>query len=297
MMSHLLHLRTFLEAYRTHSLTKAAQRLNITQPAVSAHIQALESLVGKALFIRQARGVEPTPVADELACTIGPYLDGLETKIATIQKHSTAITGTIYIAAPAEFLSAYVSQLVGSLPEQGVNFRFLLGGREQIYQNLLQGKADLALTSSLPDAKQYDFVRIGSERLILVIAPMLATQILQTPVTLEALTGLPLIAYSENLPLVQSLFDQTLQRQANITVADVRIVKSLVCGGKGWSVLPDYLCHDELASERLIELTAEKPPQWNNFYLVWNKGALRQPRILYVRDYFIGQAEKMTFSL
>ena len=59
-MSHLSHLRTFLEAYRSGSFSKAAELLGITQPAASQHIQSLETLVGKRLFIRQARGVTAT---------------------------------------------------------------------------------------------------------------------------------------------------------------------------------------------------------------------------------------------
>ncbi|EPE1374764.1 helix-turn-helix domain-containing protein [Escherichia coli] len=51
-MSHLSHLRTFLEAYRSGSFSKAAELLGITQPAASQHIQSLETLVGKRLFIR-----------------------------------------------------------------------------------------------------------------------------------------------------------------------------------------------------------------------------------------------------
>ncbi len=43
-MSHLSHLRTFLEAYRSGSFSKAAELLGITQPAASQHIQSLETL-------------------------------------------------------------------------------------------------------------------------------------------------------------------------------------------------------------------------------------------------------------
>jgi hypothetical protein len=67
---HLIHLRTFLDAYRAGSLTRAAQRLGITQPAASAHIASLETMLGKPLFVRKARGVAPTPAADDLARAI-----------------------------------------------------------------------------------------------------------------------------------------------------------------------------------------------------------------------------------
>ena len=56
LMSHLIHLRTFLEVYRSKSFSKAAESLAITQPAASLHIQSLESFIGNKLFIRQSRG-------------------------------------------------------------------------------------------------------------------------------------------------------------------------------------------------------------------------------------------------
>ena len=58
-MSHLDHLHTFIEAYRLSSFSRAAERLGMTQPAASLHIQALEAFVGKPLFLRRARGVTP----------------------------------------------------------------------------------------------------------------------------------------------------------------------------------------------------------------------------------------------
>ncbi len=53
-MSYLLHLRMFLEIYRAGSLTRAAERLGITQPAASGHLATLEATLGKPLFLRQA---------------------------------------------------------------------------------------------------------------------------------------------------------------------------------------------------------------------------------------------------
>ncbi|VTP65866.1 Gcv operon activator [Serratia rubidaea] len=70
-MSHLDHLRTFIEAYRLQSFSRAAESLGMTQPAASLHIQALEAFVGKQLFVRRARGVAVTEAADELARAIG----------------------------------------------------------------------------------------------------------------------------------------------------------------------------------------------------------------------------------
>ncbi|WGB64007.1 LysR family transcriptional regulator [Escherichia coli] len=97
-MSHLSHLRTFLEAYRSGSFSKAAELLGITQPAASQHIQSLETLVGKRLFIRQARGVTATEAADELARSVSPFIDGLEEKLSSFRSGSVRVTnGAIVI--------------------------------------------------------------------------------------------------------------------------------------------------------------------------------------------------------
>lgn len=296
-MSHLIHLRTFLEVYRVSSLTKGAKRLGITQPAASAHIQALESLLGKSLFIRKAQGMEAMPAADELAASVSPYLDGLEGKLAEIQKHTISLAGTVYIATPADFLSVYIPKLVKPLLDNGLNLRFLTGNREQIYQNLQLGKADLAFTASLPDETHYDFLPLAVERLKLVMTPDLANRIDHKVEGIKCLRDIPLIAYSENLALIKDVFPETQHRQANITVADVRIIKNLVLAGQGWSVLPDYLCDEEIALNQLIELDIGNTVVENPFYLVWNKGALRQPRLLYVRDYFIEQAKLKSFKI
>ncbi|ENM1020161.1 TPA: LysR family transcriptional regulator [Klebsiella variicola] len=89
-MSHLTHLRTFLEVYRVRSISQAAVNLGITQPTASLHIQAIEMFVGKPLFIRQPRGVASTGAADELARSVAPHLDSLE------MKHLILYRGELY---------------------------------------------------------------------------------------------------------------------------------------------------------------------------------------------------------
>ena len=68
-------LATFVEIYRGGSLTAAATRRGLTQPAVSGQLAKLEKELGEQLFIRGSRGVTATLRADELARRVGPHLD------------------------------------------------------------------------------------------------------------------------------------------------------------------------------------------------------------------------------
>jgi len=56
-------LRTFVEVARDGSLSGAARRLGLSQPTVGRHIDALEAVLGSALFARSPRGLTPTPAA------------------------------------------------------------------------------------------------------------------------------------------------------------------------------------------------------------------------------------------
>jgi DNA-binding transcriptional LysR family regulator len=287
-MSYLPQLRTFLEAYRTGSITKAADRLHLTQPAASAHIKSLEVLIEKKLFIRHARGIKPTGIADDLARSIAPHLEQIETKFNGLRSRITSVAGTIHLAAPAEFLEARVLPAIASLLAHDIRVRIHLGGKERIYQLLNDGTVDLAITASEPQNKALDFTEIERETLVLVAATDWKQRHLISPFDPQQLLNLPLIAYDEDLPLIQRYFAEVFQiqldLQAVVTVADLRIVRSLILLGQGYTVLPKYLCIQQLQANTLCLLHQTELYPSNNLYLVWHKGSLRHPRTVYAKD-------------
>ncbi|MCC0806156.1 LysR family transcriptional regulator [Methylobacterium sp. W2] len=290
-MNHLLYLRTFLETYRAGSLTRAAERLGITQPAASGHLSALETMLGKPLFLRQARGVKPTPAADDLARSIAANLDGIEATMSAARARSSQLTGTVHLVGPAEYLSAQIAPALAPLTAEGLRFRIQTGNRERIYAALEDGQADLAVTASKPDGQQFGFAKLDTERLVLVAAPEIVARAKARIVTADFLCGLPCIAYDETLSLVRPFFDHVLGKapdmQAVATAPDLRILIGMAEAGTGWTVLPDYLCADALAAGRLVELRTAKPGPDNALYLAWNKSALRHPRVVHVRDFLL----------
>ena len=290
-MSYLSQLRTFLEAYRTGSITKAAQSLHLTQPAASAHIKSLESLMEKKLFTRHARGIKPTAIADDLARSIAPHLEQIETKFNAVRSRVASVAGTIHLASPAEFFEAKVLNAIASLLAHDINVRIHLGGKERIYQLLDNGTVDLAITASQPQHKALDFVEIERETLVLVAGTDWQKQHIVRPFNPQQLLKLPLIAYDEDLPLIRRYFSEVFQMkldiQAVVTVADLRIVRSLVSLGQGYTVLPKYLCQQYLETGNLSLLHQTEFNPTNSLYLVWNKSNLKHPRVVYTRDYLL----------
>ncbi len=285
-MSHLTHLRTFIEAYRTGSLSRAAENLGITQPAATNHIQSLETLVGKPLFIRASRGVKGTVAADELARSISHLMDGLELKISSLRTtHSSG--GVIYLAAPQDFICSTLEQTIEPLMAIGYQIRIQTGNKQKIYELLASNSVDLAITTSIPDEKRYGFAHLVTERLLLVYSPLLAAAIGTAPSS-DSLKKVPLIAYDEDLPLVRTLWSERYQHspdmQAALTVPDIRIIKKLVMKGHGWSVLSDIHVNHEIVSGALITPTKIENAPMNSLYLVWNRQMVSNNRIAKVKE-------------
>lgn len=284
-MAYLLQLRTFVEVYRAGSLSRAASQLGLSQPAVSAHIQALEAAIGKPLFIRQARGVSPTALADDLALQSAGHLDALEQQLSSAKSRSQQISGTVTLVGPAEYLSAVAGPMLANVLQGGaLNLLLQIGGRERIYQALQSGEADLAVSGSAPDPVLFDAQVLDGERLLLVMNRFSGAQL--KTVDAQLLATYPLLAYDQDLSLVRQYFQQVFNQPCCSKVvarcADLRALASLVQAGVGYTVLPDYLCAEALKRGDLVQLGPAGPE--NLLYLVWRKGALQQARLAYCRD-------------
>ena len=77
-MINLEWLRTFRAVYRTKSLSRASDLLNISQPTVSQHIQSLEVYINKKLFVRKSKGVIETDDGRILNTLVASSIESLE---------------------------------------------------------------------------------------------------------------------------------------------------------------------------------------------------------------------------
>lgn len=93
------------------SVTRAAQRLNMTQQGLSGSLQRLRDLFGDPLFVRKSRGVSPTPRAEALAPQIKSVLANLESVLESEEFDPALAEGTIYLATADYALSAIVASL------------------------------------------------------------------------------------------------------------------------------------------------------------------------------------------
>lgn len=262
---------TFLEAYRAGSVTAAAHRLGVSQPAVSERLARLEAHVGEPLFERSSRGLTPTPAADRLSARVSEPVDRL--RAAWTTRPDDAV-GTVRIGGASDLVAARVVPALASLPARGITLRFTLGLAPDLLAALADGALDLVVAATRPTQPGIRSRSLVDEEFVLVGAPSAARSL--DPARLRddpagALADLPLVAYDEDLSIVRRYWrSQFGRRPANpvaLVVPDLRAILAAVVAGAGISALPRYLADPAVASGSVELLHTPAEPPINTLYL------------------------------
>lgn len=170
----LRHLRNMLAVMEEGSLGKAAQRLNVSQPALTKSIQRLEEHLGVRLFERETRGMRPTFYAESLRGYAKAACVGMAEAESQIASLRNGTEGIITVAGPpliaTELLPHVLVQLGTERPKLQVR---VVSQNKELFTDLQEGKFDLVvgmLYNELPKTgleRQWLF----DDRLVLVMRP------------------------------------------------------------------------------------------------------------------------------
>ncbi|ANW19289.1 LysR family transcriptional regulator [Streptomyces clavuligerus] len=288
-------LRTFVTVHRAGSFTRAAALLGLSQPAVTGQIRTLERQLGRPLFLRQARGVTPTTIGDELAHRAAPHLDAL-VEIAGAGLDEEAGTRTLHLAGPPEFTALRALPALSPLISQGLALRVSFGTAEEILDGLAAGHHDLAITTAQPRGGLLTSAPLCDEEHVLVAAPRWAARL--GPDVLRGgdvlLEQLPVVDVHESLPLISrywaTVFESRPAAAGAVIAPDLRAVLETAASGAGLAVLPRYLCAEALERGRLIALLDPPMPPLRTYFLVVRTGTLTLPPIARAHEWLMRAA-------
>ncbi|WP_406469304.1 LysR family transcriptional regulator [Streptomyces hirsutus] len=280
-------LRTFVTVHRAGSFTRAAALLGLSQPAVTSQIRTLERQLGRPLFLRQARGVTPTTIGDELAHKAAPHLDAL-VEITETGLDEDFSSRTLHLAGPLEFTSERAVPALTALTPNGQSFalRASFGTAEETLEGLAAGRHDLAISTVRPRGALLSATPLCDEEHVLVAAPRWAERFSAdgvSPAGVSAPEQIPVIEVHESLPLVSrywaSVFDSRPVTAGAVVVPDLRAVLACTVAGAGMAVLPRYLCTAALERGEVTALHEPAVPPLRTYFLVVRNGALAMPHV------------------
>lgn len=297
-------LRTFVTVHRAGSFTRAAALLGLSQPAVTSQIRTLERQLGRPLFLRQARGVTPTSIGDELAHKAAPHLDAL-VEITETGLDDESSLRTLHLAGPPEFTAERALPALTELTgEDGQAFalRASFGNAEETLEGLAAGHHDLAICTARPRGPLLTASTLCDEEHVLVAAPAWADQIgsgeamegASAAGRAPAFEGIPVIEVHESLPFVSrywaAVFDSRPAAPGTVVVPDLRAALACAVAGAGLAVLPRYLCATALERGDVVALHEPPVPPLRTYFLVVRTGTLAMPHIARAHEWLLRAA-------
>ena len=251
------HLRYFWAVAHDGNLTRTAERLNLSQSAVSVQIKQLEASLGHALFERRGRQLiltEAGRIALDHADAI--FASGREL-IGTLQEKGRSRQAVRIGALATLSRNFHMEFLRPILGRQDVEIILRSGTSAQLLQALEALNLDVVLINRAPlrDAST-PFVshRLSEQPVSLVGTPELLGGISGLN---DLLAGLPIILPTSDTG-VRIGFDALTERlgirpQIAAEVEDMAMMRLLAREGVGLAVLPPIVVQDELTNGRLIE--------------------------------------------
>jgi len=269
-------LHVFRLVARLGSVTKAAQELFISQPAVSAHLRSLEQHYEEALFERTPQGMLLTPVGMAFLEQVNRLFAIYGDLRATVDAERGCVRGEIVVAASSTPGAYLVPELLRQFQELYPESRPVLriGDSAEVLEWLLSYQAPLGVIGEMSIAKGLQSVEVGSDRLQLVAAgnDSLCRVRRVKPGHLRGRTLLLRERGSSTRAGAESLLGERLKDFGRVEeVPSTEAIKQAVASGLGVAVLSSLATRLEESAGLLQPVRDLQLRQSRRFFLVKRK--------------------------
>ncbi|MFC5044303.1 LysR family transcriptional regulator [Aquimarina hainanensis] len=250
--------RTFKTIYECNSISEAAKLLHMTQPGVSKHLAALESRIGKKLFIRTARKILPTEFGKFLYTQIYSSVSGLEKAEATFNKKGNEHCPSIVIGCQYEFFKSKLLDLISSL-DMYITVKF--GINENLKNALEIGQIHLLIGTYRYNTYPHIFSPLTTEKLVLIASNDLEVpEVIQNnqagPKALESwLKEQNWFAFDNELPFIRMFWEHHFKKRppikAKIVFSCFDGIMQIMQKTKGVCILPYHSFANELKDQKV----------------------------------------------
>ena len=224
-------------------LTRAAERLGIPQPTVSRWLAALADELGTPVLLRDGRGVRLSRAGEYLADAAGRALTVLESGCRRVVEEVDPERGQVVLAFLHTMGESRVPLLLRAFRRERPQVRFTLlqGAQDEVLDRVRSGRADLALTSPLPDPEEFEYARLDEQPLVVAV-PAGHRFADRDRITLAELAGETFVGMSPGHGLRQMTDELCAAAGFTPELAfegeEADTVRGLVAAGLGVAVLP-----------------------------------------------------------
>ena len=274
-------LYTFLEVAESASASVAAKKLNLTQPAVSQQLRALEQELGTKLYVRSEKGIILTNTgeiafkyANRIANLYKSMQEELKNEKSQSHKLVIGVTQTIEFSIVSEILAEFCTQ------NKGTHIKIISDTIKNLYTKLKLYEVDLIIVNGNASLdNRFNRILLSTDYLVYVVGKddPLANK---SMISMSKLREQSLILRTKGSSTrelfeacLESLNDNIMNYNVIMEVDNIATIKSLVANGFGSSVLSHSVCTQEIKKGKLVVVPIE------------NLSIVREINIVYHKDF------------
>jgi DNA-binding transcriptional LysR family regulator len=236
------HLHTFAHVIRHGSFSAAAERLGLTQPAVSLHVRLLEQRLNLRLVERVGKRIKPTSAGSTLLEHIGRIDAVVEDALLDLSSHAQGVAGQVAIGTGATACIHLLPPILQTLRRQfpALDVRVSTGNTDGILRAVEENRLDLALVTLPAAGRSLSVTPLMDDEFVAIFStehpPLLPL------VTADSLLDLPLVVFeagsSTRLLIDEWYLQAGLRIKPVMELGSIEAIKEMVAAGLGYSIVP-----------------------------------------------------------
>jgi DNA-binding transcriptional LysR family regulator len=288
-MNYTLHqLRIFLKIVQTQSVTKAAEELHLTQPAVSIQLKNFQDQFEIPLTEVLGRKIYITDFGKEIAVSAENILNQVYAINYKTLAYQGQLTGRLKISVVSTgkyvmpyFLTDFMKQ------HSGIELLMDVTNKNKVVESLESNEVDFALVSILPSSLEIEQMELMQNKLYLV--GNTERKFKKVQAVNELFEGLPLIFREKGSGTRQTM--ENFINKNNISVlkkmelTSNEAVKQALLAGLGYSIMPLIGIKNEIHNNELQIIPIKGLPITTTWRLIWLKAKKHSPVSLAFLDY------------
>lgn len=279
------HLRLVATVAESGSLTRAGERLHLTQSALSHQLLDIEERLGTPLFLRVKKRMVLTQAGERILSTASRVLGDIERAEEEVRDLAQSRAGVLRLTTECYTCYHWLPPLLKEFQSKHprVEVRIDADATSRSFDALLEGQIDIAIVSSTPRDSRIELRPLFDDELVVVVAPdhRLASR---SHITAAELANEHFLTYNtldDNAVYQRLLRPRGLKPARTTQVRLTEAMVELVRAGMGVAVLARWAVAREIEDGTLVAI----PLTARGFSRTWSAATLRSSRPRYLDDF------------
>lgn len=256
-------LHVFHKVFESNSITKAAEKLYMTQPAVSIQLKNFQQHFKTPLYEYQGRGIVITEFGRQIAKIVASFFNNIEELEMLSAAYENILKGKLKIASASTgkyVIPYFLTDFLNTHP--GIDIALNVANKSLVVESLINNEVDFAIISTLPDELEVNEELLIENKLYLIGASN------------QDFIKKPLIYREKGSAtrfVMEEYFKNFKKEVKKIQLESNEAVKQAVLADIGISILPLIGLKNELNNQQLRIIPQKKLPITTQWRIVWRK--------------------------